>query len=545
MRKLLLTALLSITAALAGLAPETAEAASPLECAPNYEVDALRLLRQTSLDLLGRPPTYEELDATRNAPDRHAAVEQAIAQMLASEEYLATVRAQHRALVWGNLSVGITRLISQSKRLATVPNVGSTIWTNSQTSTRQRYRGRADLRCIDQQQTEFDQNGRPVPINVFSDPSCSGGNTCKQEGWVWVEPYWAPGEQVKVCAYDAQAFEVSPLNPSKLCSDQNDAGCGCGPNLRWCSTPATQASIRESLANEAGRIFEWVIGERQSYLEAFRTDTTMMNGPVAHFYRHMNMEAKAESGRVAFEADMGEVPDIPFTTEAWTPVTRGEAHAGAFTTAGFLMRFASLRGRANRFYTAFYCDPFVPSADGLPAEEEAPSPNLRERDGCAGCHEVLEPAAAHFARWRTASAHGYLGPDLLELEAETADCLCGEGTGKECSGFCNKYFVTADNSDLETYAEFGGQPLSSAYASPLELQNAEDGPAALVDEPAEQYAVAQCAVRTMAERLLHRQLEATELDWLDTHTERFVSSGYDYTEMVANLVSDERYRQTR
>ncbi|MCA9699002.1 MAG: hypothetical protein KC431_15865, partial [Myxococcales bacterium] len=97
--------------------------------------------------------------------------------------------------------------------------------------------------------------------------------------------------------------------------------------------------------------------------------------------------------------------------------------------------------------------------------------------------------------------------------------------------------------DEETYAIYGGLPLTSAYASPVELQHSEDGPAALVDEPAEQYAVAQCAVKTMAEQLLHRQLESTELDWLDERTAEFVASGYDFTTMVADLLADERYRQ--
>ncbi|MCA9682908.1 MAG: hypothetical protein KC457_11975 [Myxococcales bacterium] len=527
------------------LTPSAAEAGSPLECAPSYEIDPLRLLRQVSLDLQGRPPTYAELELVRSAGDRRAAVEDAILYMLLSDEYHANLRAYHRRLLWGSLSDSIARVFPNTSTLRTVPSVASSIWTNTQNGPRVRYRGRLDLYCLDQEQTEFDADGRPIPITTFADPSCTGG-TCQQEGWIWVEPYWAPGEQVKACAYDAQDYEYGLENPDKLCSDRLtiDAGCGCGADLRYCVNNDGKELIREALADESARIFESVIRSGQSYLEAFRSDTSMMNGPAAHYYKWIRAAGTTVASDIAFEADMGDLPDIPFTeVDTWTPVTRGSAHAGAFTTAGFLMRFASFRARANRFYTAFYCDPFVPSVDGLPAEEEDPSPNLRERDGCSGCHEILEPAAAHFARWRINSAYGYLGTDLLDLQVVSEDCLCGAGTGKNCSAYCSKYYVTADNSDEETYAIYGGLPLTSAYASPVELQNSEDGPAALVDEPAEQYAVAQCAVKTMAEQLLHRQLESTELDWLDERTAEFVASGYDFTTMVADLLADERYRQ--
>ncbi|NVB41213.1 hypothetical protein G6O69_25465 [Pseudenhygromyxa sp. WMMC2535] len=527
------------------VAPRPAAASSPLECAPSYELDPLRLLRQVSLDLLGRPPTIEELELVRAAPDRRAAVEDAIADMLVSEAYYAKLRGYHRNLLWGSLADSIARVFPATSTLRTVPSVDSSIWTNTQGTMRKRYRGRVDVYCLDQEQTDFDAEGYPIPISTFASADCSGG-TCQQEGWVWVEPYWAPGEEVKVCAYDAQDFEYGLDDPDKACSDRRtvDAGCGCGADMRYCVRNDDKELFREALAEEPARIFETVIRGDQSYLDAFRSDATVMNGPVAHYYKWIRGAGEATTGDIPYEAEIGEVPDIPFTqVDTWTPVVRGEAHAGAFTTVGYQMRFASLRGRANRFYTAFYCDPFVPSVDGLPAEEAEPSPDLRQRNGCADCHQILEPAAAHFARWRTNSAYGYLGTDLLEVDALREECVCGTGTGSNCSAFCSKYYVTADNSDAATFELYAGMPLTTAYAAPIELQNTEAGPAALIDEPAEQYAVAQCTVRTMAEHLLHRQLESTEFDWLDEQTADFVDSGYNFTTMVEALIADERYRQ--
>ena len=102
--------------------------------------------------------------------------------------------------------------------------------------------------------------------------------------------------------------------------------------------------------------------------------------------------------------------------------------------------------------------------------------------------------------------------------------------------------MTADTTAPETYEMYGGLPLTSAYALPSDIVNAELGPKGLVDDTIERQIVAQCAVRTMAEHLLHRPIELTELDWLDEQTEAFVSSGYDFTAMIAGMIEDERYR---
>ncbi|MCA9708119.1 MAG: hypothetical protein KDK70_19865, partial [Myxococcales bacterium] len=502
------TAALALTTVAAlglGLAPASADAASPDHCAPTVDMDPLQLLRQASLDLRGRVPSFEEYAWVRGADDPRTTAEQLIEQMLGSEDYLAQVRRYHQSLLWGTLDDTIVSTLFAGRRR--LLRNGSQIWRLP--NMRRQYRGDV-IDCLDQEQTEFDAQGRPLPISTYEDPACTGG-TCQREGYVWVTPYWDPQAQVKVCAFDAQQAAAAD---SGVACETNTASvqCGCGPALTWCGPDNTEAGqvIRDALAQEPARIFEWVVREGRSYLEAFVTDTTFVNGPVAHFYRH-NTEAVSltQTGATAYDVQIDDVPDLPYTDlDTWVPVTRGEAHAGAFTTMGYLVRFASNRGRANRFATAFYCEPFVPAADGLPPEEAAPSPNLRERAGCSDCHERLEPMAALWGRWRTGGTYGFFTPEDVSFEQPREECVCGEGLDATCSSFCSTYFVTADNASDEEFGQYQGLPQAASWLSDHERAALEQGPVALIDTADERDRIAQCAVRNLGEHLLGRELTA-------------------------------------
>jgi hypothetical protein len=530
---------------LGALAPSPAHAASPEHCAPSVDLDPLQLLRQVSLDLRGRVPSYEEYEWVRGAEDPKAAAEGLIDEMLASEDYFSTIREYHQSLLWGTLDRTLLANAYASQRGLT-PN-GSANWRLP--NMRKRYRG-DNVDCLNEPQTQFDAAGRPVPIEVYADPVCTGG-TCRREGFVMVEPYWAPGTEIKVCAYDAQEAEAGLGGADCSVYHVNDELCGCGPGLAWCGpdnvSDANQL-VRDSLAEEPARIFQWVVEEGRSYLEAFTTDTTFMNGPVAHYYRHnTGTSAITLGGAVAYDPAMNvtQVPALPYDdVDTWVPVERGDAHAGAFTTLGYLMRFASNRARANRFYTAFYCDPFVPQQEGLPPEEASPNPNLRERAGCADCHQALEPAAAHWARWRTGGTYGFFTPEEVDFIEPRNDCICGDGL-PTCSAFCSAYYVTANNSGDEEFALYQGRPKAAAWLAEDDLTSVEKGPLGLIDTDAERDQIAQCAVRNLGEHLLGRELQADDLTWLQSHVVAFEDGGYDYTAMVRRLVSDERYRTIR
>ena len=515
------------------------------ECAPTREVDPLRLLRQASLDLRGTIPTFDEYEAVRDAADPAAEAEQRIDDMLASEAWYGQVREYHRGLLWSSIDESILDNIFQPGRRIRVTGQG--LWRVPPAG--RWFRGSNTVVCLDEEQTEFDADGRPVPMNTYEDPVCDGpgaDGTCTQEGFVWVEPYWAPGTEVKVCAFDAQTFALGENGVPCADYHTNDTWCGCGENLELCGPDQDGADVpfRDALAEEPLRIFENVVRADLPYVEAFTTDLTWMNGTLTHYYRHLVGMLNQNQGGAAYDTAMGELPDLAYgEDDVWVPVDREGAHAGVLTTYGFLGRFASNRGRANRFFTAFYCDPFVPPEDGLPPQEEDPDPNLRVRNGCDGCHAELEPAAAHWGRWRTGGTYGLLRPELLSFEAPDELCLCGEGTDRpNCNLTCRSYYVTADNSHPDEYELYGGLPLTTAWADPTELHNADVGPDLLVETPEQKRQIAQCMVRTMAEHLLAHELDEDDLPWVVEHTDALEADGYRFAGMVSRMVADDRYR---
>lgn len=531
------------------------------ECAPQDEGDFVsnhRLLRQLALDLLGRIPTMEEW---RRLEAGASIDEEFLPEFLESEEYYGVVREQHRALLWGSLG-NIDNVSAGGWIIGPLAASAGGMWRAG--NLRRTFRGVNTFDCLDQLQTEFDAMGRPVPIQVShesfcDDPDGAGplGRECRREGYVMVDPWWDRGNPIKVCAYDAQALATG--KNTRTCSEYNvDAYCGCGPNLRYCmssSNRAGQREIRTALEEEPARIFEGVIREHRSYLEAFTTRETWVNGATSHFYRFQTgIAVPTAGGQIVYDDAVGDVPSIAFSAlDDWQRVERREGHAGVLTTTGYLLRFASNRARANRFYTAFRCEPFVPPAEGLPEETEAtPHPNLRERTGCRSCHETLEPVAATWGRWRTNGTHGFLDLEIMDFDEPLAACTgCGgtneDGTSqRNCSAFCNAYYVTGANADERERAEWDGLPLARAWLTSEEAPAIETGPASLVDEEGEIRRVASCTVRTVAERLLGRDLSQTEsLHWVPAMTDEFAAAGYDYSGLVESVVSSEVYRTIR
>ncbi len=530
-----LPALALVTAFLAA-APALAD-----ECAPTDTIDPLRLLRQTSLDLRGSVPTFDEYERVQSAPDRSAEVDAIVEEMFAGDDYRRTIRDYHRDLLWSTVNEAILAEIP-SPQARIRPIAG--IW--QATNKARTYRGAAGVACLDQQQTDFDAEGRPIPIQTYSGPECAGG-TCQQEGWVLVNPYWDPTTEVQVCAFDAQALEFGENGLSCDEYSVNDERCGCGPNLLRCGrfTADGDVAAREGLAEEPLKIFEWVITEDRSYLEAFTTQTSFVNGATAHYYNWQSgaQDPERQNGIVSYDPAFAEIPELEFGADEWVPVEREGGHSGVLTTFAFLIRFASNRARANRFYTAFYCDPFVPPEDGIPAEEGEPPANLRERNGCDGCHEVLEPAAAHWGRFRTNGTFGLLRQELVDFETPREDCAaCSEEDGPTCSGFCQAYYTTADNSHPDEFAEFGGLPQAASWLSNEERGALETGPRALLDEPDEQRRIAQCTVRNLATHLYGREMETSDLAWLDEQTEALLASDFSFNTLFRTLMADPRYR---
>ncbi|MEM1417149.1 MAG: hypothetical protein AAGH15_19785 [Myxococcota bacterium] len=545
-------------------------------CAPTFEAAPLRVLRQLSLDVRGRIPSVEENLRMLEAADPRAELEAMREEMFASPEFNRTVMEYHRLLLWSSFDQSLVNLGTGERQLTRNRTTGLWFVNNRKA----RYRGNNRYICDDVPHTAFDEAGRPLPMRQPEDPGCTSGGrggVCDIDGYVMVAPYWDPENPIKVCAFDANVVLTQPGEAGAACTfSSREATCGCGPDLQFCvpaafSDDAGRAyyqRLQAGFTQEPLRLIERVVSEGRSYLDIFRTPETYVNGATAHYYRY-NSEPNLYQVRTTSQVGYDDrVPDaeldgIEALDESWHRVERDGVHAGVLTTAAYLVRFASDRARANRFYTAFYCDPFVPQSDGIPAEEAEPAANLRERTGCADCHQELEPAAAHWGRWRNGGSVGYFDDAAMTFDAEPrAECRCGgergsddpeDTQGRRCNSLCEAYFVTPASSQGEELETYWGQPLAAAWLEDEDVPNVELGPVALVDTSMEVGRVAECAVRNLAEHLFHRPMDAGDLEWLAEQAAAFDGDGdasntdgvFDWKALFERLVGDERYLGSR
>ncbi|UJR85613.1 hypothetical protein [Sandaracinus amylolyticus] len=548
------TIVLSVVFTLA-IAP-LVRAQSPVECAPTERTDRLRLLRQLSLDLRGRIPSEAEYEAIRAHDD---VPEDVLAAMLTSDDFFATMREYHRGILWSSL-IEIDDLVDNRRDLrAQRVGANNVYYSGNAAGT---FRGTGQVSCVDVEHTRFDAAGHALPIvegyrsgTVSGAPAprnaarCAAAtNGCRIDGWVRVRPYWAPDTEIRVCAFDAQTAATGLTTTAGAPTScragiVRDAGCGCGPNLRQCvsgGTGGSEQTIARALEQEPLRIFDRVLRDPDaSYFDAFTTTTSEVNGPIAHYFRY------ASAGVVEDGSMATTMPDVEFGDTTWRAVERSPEHAGVLTTFSYLLRFASHRARANRFTTAFLCEPFQAPSGGLPPATDACSsdPNLSTRCGCESCHERLEPMAAHWGRWRFNGDYGFVNVAQLPRFNETC-ANCREGA---CSAFCDEFYVTRDTSSHPMEREMWlGTLQVVAWRSEGEANAIDVGPRALIEQEGTIERMATCSARTLAEHLLHRELTSDEqLEWVPELAQAFAESGYRFPELVSAIVTDTRYRAIR
>ena len=513
-------------AVLAGAASSYAQSAEI--CAPVEQLDKYRYLRQLTLDLYGRIPTVEEYERLHTIED---VSDEIIDEMVGSPEFYAQLRRYHRNLLWSNL--GDDDLVGQ-----VIEEEGDEtfrVWLNR--GKRDNYRGR-DVDCLDMEHTNFDAGGRPLPmVENYLEGDCAGGAGCTMDGWVMVEPYWAPGTTIRVCAFDAQAHtDATPRDNGdpRTCDESGDDDplCGCGENLRYCTArDVNEDAVHDALLEEPARLFEEVIAAGEPYMNALSTRATAMNGMLAHYYRYLARDDDAE---------LKNAPVLPYDAD-WQQVDRESYHSGILTTLGFLRRFASHRARVNRLYTAFMCTPFEAPAGGLPSATDdcSQNPDLSSRCGCATCHETIEPATTHWGRWEEGDDFVY-DEDIDTFSNNCANCEKGS-----CSNFCKRFYITRE---LETTPGSVDSELGKlktlGWRTEAETAALDTGPSALVNRPEYQQQLATCTVQNFSEHVFGRELSPDErTGWLLEKTSNFASNGHDFLEMVKDIVSDERYRR--
>ncbi len=515
--------MLSLALVLASVQAQELEGVpEPPTCPPVEEMlDGHRWLRAISLDVRGVVPSPEEYDRLVDGEVPEALVD----EWLGSEAFADRAVRAHRALLWNN--VDNQRLVSTNNIFTDTDDI---YWIRTRADD---YRSDGNLYCGDFE-ASFDAEGRPIGVDQ--------GDGTVQEGWVEVEPYWAPGSTYKVCAFDAQEAAISPLGTD--CASNaaaTDVSCGCGPELRWCSVYNEEDRIAEAMSDEIDlRVRDLILSDRP-YLELLDGRTAFVNGPLVHYYTHLTqVPSTVRLDNTPLHPE--ELPDLDFTDEdTWVPISLPEGHSGVLTAPGFLLRFQTNRARANRFYNAFLCQPFQPPDAGIPIDPDAPpTSNLMKTQGCDYCHAILEPAAAHWGRW-TEQGAGFLPPD--EYPPFDQACYDCSVNNTDCSDVCGRYY-TVDPIDTEL-DDFVGYLRAYQFLETWQHANIEAGPERLVASSVADGRLQQCTAENAATWLLGRELDVDDDAVIQGWADTLVDSGWSYKELVKTIVLSDSYRRIR
>jgi hypothetical protein len=524
---------LAVTLALAlcvsATGPRSARAAEPA-CDPVESVDAPRYLRQLTLDLWGRVPTVAELEALGDADVTEAHVD----AMLADEQFFTMVRRHHADLLYPNLDQFELAPAAFSLLLpalyyeydgVTDPTRLFVLYVGLY------YRG-ALVPCADEPAT-FDAAGDPV-LAPYPDGTL-------REGWVMVEPYWAPGTQVKVCALEARAIEkASNGEPCTSFTGVVTGSCGCGDDLRYCLSIESGDAIRRSLRTQMERAVERPIRAGKPYFDFLTERSEELDGPLTHYYKYI---AQIAVDPVIFTPPVApaSIEDRPFTDATWKSYDRAPFNSGILTSLQFLLRFQTSRARANRYWDAFLCAPFQAPDVELPSPNDPCSlnPNLRERCGCSGCHAVLEPATAYWARFADAGSlrlDSFVFPDYQPL-CDGCDTKPGG-----CNFICDRFYLTRAGHPDE--APYVGKLRSIMWRDAAELALVATGPSALVQETLDSGALGRCAAQKVFERLYGQPMSERDADLLLADVAAtFKDANYDFRALVKAWVTSPSYRR--
>ncbi|MEQ8272467.1 MAG: hypothetical protein RMA76_03150 [Deltaproteobacteria bacterium] len=553
-RELLTFALVTAFSASA-YAQDTCDVAEPM--------DDTRFFRRISIDLRGTGPSFEEINVVK---DRGGIDEELIDAILENESFVAAMRPYHASLLWPNIDA--TPIVPDTHVLfpLEITPGNPPVYLSPVRSVFMRAVGNGAIfvPCLDEP-AQFDGNG-----NIVATPLEVGGETvAMQEGWVEVEPYWAPGTTVRVCGFDAQPNVSATVCPGPVerypfveptcnqfrqfanavqapfdgttvdCNGRQAIfapNCGCGPNLNYCQTQETGAIIRASLLEQELRVVDEVIREGRPYHEALTQKSVDFNGPIAHYLEHQ--------ATLSFDLEAAGDPDappppIPYSDFQWIRVARTGRHAGVLTTPGYLLRFTTWRGRAHRFYNAFECSSFIPNGP-LPSPQDPCSDHedLTQRCGCDACHEALEPMAAHWGRF---SEYGFR--NLTETQFPR------NGLGK-CSPPLESVDALIDcfrQYELEPVGEeqaYAGQLNAYVFRSDDEARGVDEGPTRLVQQSLDSGRLSSCTVQKMWSHFMRRDPTQEEYETIIPELiAGFEGSGHDLKSVVKAIVMHPAYRR--
>lgn len=532
------------------------------ECRMHEPLSVTRLLRRTSLGLLGRIPTMDEYAQVSGASPTGPELESVIDLWLEDDAYRETMRRYHLELLWTNPD-GAEIMDGGHTLFPTSPN--SDVWWLPAVQRSKAYRGGDGTHtCQDVPQTDLEPSYQ-LGAAPYCEPQGSDnvGAYC-QEGWVLVTPFFDPNETIKVCAFEAQTDPdyVQPQGSSwhnsgtvGSCDDRQSRPhqeCGCGPNLRWClfDRDYNEADkIWSAMMEQLLRLVDDHTSGDKPYPELLTTKDTYSVGVLDHYLKYQAQQNNYTSTYNRAGPDDAPPLDNPdWTDPVWHKQTRSGVHAGILTQPAFLLRYQTARARANRFRISFLGKYFTPPSGEAGEGCSDTADDLTQRCTCQGCHQTLEPLASYFGAFAEA------GSALISHYDKQVDSLvdCASQVMPGSNGLCARFYKAIDTPTGTIYRR---NPLEFVDAHPEYDERYDAGPAALVADEAlapfgdKPYShLAWATTRNLFNFLVHREIDhqgdsVDEQELLDELATQFEMGGFNFKQLAKSIIMTEAFRR--
>lgn len=223
-----------------------------------------------------------------------------------------------------------------------------------------------------------------------------------------VEPWWAPGTQIRVCPKahrpkvfaDAKGRSCGSLTLGPRSADV----CGCGPRMMFCTRDtAHYNAVRSALQNEVKDTLALVINSDRPIDDLFTMNETVRTRAVEVIYRRAEVAAGADPSRLnvtGFDSKKGKLAP----RKNLVP----DQHAGLLTTPSLIFSSDALRGVMRNYFDYLWCVGQASSKVTTQAVLGLGVVDLRSGDGwkqlasmpiCTDCHARMDYGMQFF--------HGY------------------------------------------------------------------------------------------------------------------------------------------
>jgi hypothetical protein len=220
------------------------------------------------------------------------------------------------------------------------------------------------------------------------------GTGCAQASERPVSVFWYPKIVAWVCPSVVNACGQDLSKCFVRSSEENEAR---NSELGTTENFDSRFAVMRSLSRQAAGLATAVAVENYPYTKILEPGLTAVDGAIAHFYsqkHHFRINELDLDPEILSILSQVALPDTRYKL---LKTSRSNSNTGGIlSTFGWLRRYDKNRTRGNELYKRLLCRDFT---SDLPRVFPQDPGNLRETEGCKGCHATLDPLADFFKAW--------------------------------------------------------------------------------------------------------------------------------------------------